>query len=628
MSLIQLRDVKLGFGGPSILAGINLVIESGERVCLVGRNGAGKSTLFKILAGQLTAEEGTVQRQQELRTALLDQQVVEIDDQDTVFDVIASGLPECGRLLQRFHHLSLELSESSDSNQLAELETIQHQLETNGGWSLQQRVTTAVSRFGLDAESLFNTLSGGQKRRALLAQALVTEPDLLLLDEPTNHLDIASIEWLEQFLLGYRGTLMFVSHDRQFVQSMATRIIDLDRGQLTDWPGDYSKYVAGKEAWLENEANEAAEFDKKLAKEETWIRQGIKARRTRNEGRVRVLKKLREEQRQRRNRSGSAKFHELEQSRSGKLVIEAKDACLSYYTQPIIKSFSTTILRGDKIGILGPNGCGKSTLLKLLLGELKPDTGSIRLGSNLTIAYFDQMRSQLDRNKSVIDNLADGREKITINGHERHVISYLQDFLFSPERTRTPVKALSGGESNRLLLAKLFSKPANLLVLDEPTNDLDVDTLELLEGLLVEYKGTLLLVSHDRIFLDNVVTSTLVFDNQGQIREYIGGYQDWLRQRPSKSETATRATANKTESSQQKASTKKLAYKDQRELTELPARIEKLEQQQSELHLKLSDPIFYQNNSDKVASFKDQLTHLETELASAYARWEALEGNA
>ena len=627
MPLIQLRDVKLGFGGPSILAGVNLVIEAGERVCLVGRNGAGKSTLFKILAGQLTAEEGTVQRQQGLRTALLDQQVVEIDDQATVFDVIASGLPECGRLLQRFHQLSQQLSDSADSSQLAELESIQHQLEANGGWSLQQRVNSAVSRFGLDAESLFNTLSGGQKRRALLAQALVTEPDLLLLDEPTNHLDIASIEWLEQFLLSFRGTLMFVSHDRQFVQSMATRIIDLDRGQLTDWPGDYSKYVAGKETWLENEANEAAAFDKKLAKEETWIRQGIKARRTRNEGRVRALKKLREEQRQRRNRSGSAKFHELEQSRSGKLVIEVKDACLSYYTKPIIKPFSTTIIRGDKIGILGPNGCGKSTLLKLLLGDLKPDTGSIHLGSNLTIAYFDQMRSQLDRNKSVIDNLADGREKITINGHERHVISYLQDFLFSPERTRTPVKALSGGESNRLLLAKLFSKPANLLVLDEPTNDLDVDTLELLEGLLVEYKGTLLLVSHDRIFLDNVVTSTLVFENQGQIREYIGGYQDWLRQRQSESDTAPKTTSNKSKTTQQSPE-KKLGYKEQRELNELPKHIEKLEKLQSELHLKLSDPSFYKKNSDEVNSLKEQLTNLEAELTTAYTRWEVLEGNA
>ena len=627
MPLIQLRDVKLGFGGPSILAGVNLVIEAGERVCLVGRNGAGKSTLFKILAGQLTAEEGTVQRQQTLRTALLDQQVVEIDDQATVFDVIASGLPECGKLLQRFHQLSQQLSDSADSSQLAELESIQHQLEANGGWSLQQRVNSAVSRFGLDAESLFNTLSGGQKRRALLAQALVTEPDLLLLDEPTNHLDIASIEWLEQFLLGYRGTLMFVSHDRQFVQSMATRIIDLDRGQLTDWPGDYSKYVAGKETWLENEANEAAAFDKKLAKEETWIRQGIKARRTRNEGRVRALKKLREEQRQRRNRSGSAKFHELEQSRSGKLVIEVKDACLSYYTQPIIKPFSTTIIRGDKIGILGPNGCGKSTLLKLLLGDLKPDTGSIHLGSNLTIAYFDQMRSQLDSNKSVIDNLADGREKITINGHERHVISYLQDFLFSPERTRTPVKALSGGESNRLLLAKLFSKPANLLVLDEPTNDLDVDTLELLEGLLVDYKGTLLLVSHDRIFLDNVVTSTLVFENQGQIREYIGGYQDWLRQRRSESDTAPKTTSNKSKTTQQTPA-KKLGYKEQRELKELPKHIEKLEKLQSELHRKLSDPSYYKNNSDEVSDLKEKLTELETELTTAFTRWESLEGNA
>lgn len=626
MSLIQLRDVKLGFGGPPILAGVNLVIEAGERICLVGRNGAGKSTLFKILAGQLTVEEGQLQRKQALRTALLDQQIHETDSQASVFDIIASGLPDSGRLLQRFHHLSQQLSAAADSAQLAELESVQHQLEVNGSWDLQQRVNSVISRFGLNADSHFDALSGGQKRRALLAQALVTEPDLLLLDEPTNHLDITSIEWLEAFLLGYRGTLMFVSHDRQFVQRMATRIIDLDRGQLTDWPGDYNKYVAGKEALLENQASEAAAFDKKLAKEETWIRQGIKARRTRNEGRVRALKKMREAQRARRKKTGSAKFHTLEQNRSGKLVVEAEAISLAFGDQPVIDSFSTSILCGDKIGIIGANGCGKSTLLKLLLGKLEPDSGSIRLGSNLSAAYFDQMRSQLDGSRSVIDNLADGREKITLQGRERHVISYLQDFLFSPERARTPVSALSGGESNRLLLAKLFSKPANLLILDEPTNDLDVDTLELLEALLVDYTGTLLLVSHDRAFLDNVVTSTLVFEERGQIHEYIGGYQDWLRQHRPETDTRTKTQPEKT-AAERRSAPKKLGYKEQRELTELPARIEALEQQQRDLHQKLSEPAFYQNNSEKVASLKTQLVDLESELEATYARWEALESN-
>ena len=622
---MQLRDVRLGFGGPPILDGVNLSIDAGERICLVGRNGAGKSTLFQVLAGQLTIEDGTIQRKQGLRTALLDQQVTDIGSL-SVFDVIAEGLQETGRLLQQFHQLSQQLTEPADKKQLAELERIQHQLETDGSWNVQQRVNSTISRLGLDADSLFNELSGGQKRRALLARALVTEPDLLLLDEPTNHLDITSIEWLEQFLLGYRSTLMFVSHDRQFAQRLATRIIDLDRGQLTDWPGDYSKYLAGKQALLENQAREANTFDKKLAEEEAWIRQGIKARRTRNEGRVTALKKMREERQQRRNKTGTAKFHELENSRSGKLVIEAGQLCYAIDGNTIIDQFSTTILRGDKVGIIGANGCGKSTLLRLLLGELQPDSGNVRLGSNLSVAYFDQMRSQLDKDKSVIDNLADGREKITINGRERHVISYLQDFLFSPQRVRTPVNALSGGESNRLLLAKLFSKPANLLVLDEPTNDLDIDTLELLEALLVDYSGTLLLVSHDRSFLDNVVTSTLVFEGQGQINEYVGGYQDWLRQRKPDSDPGTPVDAQNRESRRpQEARPKKLGYKEQRELKELPARIERLEQQQSDLHQKLSEPEVYQDAGDEIASIKAQLATVASELETVYARWELLE---
>jgi len=625
MSLIHIRDLKLGFGGPPLLDGIDLRIEAGERICLVGRNGSGKSTLMNLIAGRLQPEDGLIERRQGLRVALLDQSVPELAG-DTVFDVAARGLGDSGELLARYHHLSLVLAQQQDPALLAELERTQHALEAGHGWNAQQRVDSVLSRLGLPADSPFESLSGGLKRRTLLARALVEEPDLLLLDEPTNHLDIEAIEWLEEFLPGFGGTLLFVTHDRRFLQRLATRIVDLDRGRLTDWPGDYQGYLQRKQAWLDSEARQEAEFDKKLAREEAWIRQGIKARRTRNEGRVRALQQLREQRRARRTQAGSANFRKLEVERSGRLVIEAEDVSFGFGDRPLVREFSTTILRGDKIGIIGPNGVGKSTLINLLLGRLAPDSGHVRLGTKLDVAYFDQLRGQLSEDRSVIDNLADGRQQVTVNGRQRHVISYLQDFLFAPDRLHTPVRALSGGERNRLLLARLFSQPANLLVLDEPTNDLDIDTLELLEELLVNYEGTLLLVSHDRVFLDNVVTSTLVFEGDGRIGEYVGGYQDWLRQRQAPKTTKPVPTPREHKATQApRRQTRKPGYREQRELAALPARIEELEQRQVALHEAMADPDFYRRDGAEIAAAKEELEQVEQALEEAYRRWEELE---
>ena len=625
MSLIHIRDLKLGFGGPPLLDGIDLRIEAGERICLVGRNGSGKSTLMNLIAGRLQPEDGLIERRQGLRVALLDQSVPELAG-DTVFDVAARGLGDSGELLARYHHLSLVLAQQQDPALLAELERTQHALEAGHGWNAQQRVDSVLSRLGLPADSPFESLSGGLKRRTLLARALVEEPDLLLLDEPTNHLDIEAIEWLEEFLPGFGGTLLFVTHDRRFLQRLATRIVDLDRGRLTDWPGDYQGYLQRKQAWLDSEARQEAEFDKKLAREEAWIRQGIKARRTRNEGRVRALQQLREQRRARRTQAGSANFRKLEVERSGRLVIEAEDVSFGFGDRPLVREFSTTILRGDKIGIIGPNGVGKSTLINLLLGRLAPDSGHVRLGTKLDVAYFDQLRGQLSEDRSVIDNLADGRQQVTVNGRQRHVISYLQDFLFAPDRLHTPVRALSGGERNRLLLARLFSQPANLLVLDEPTNDLDIDTLELLEELLVNYEGTLLLVSHDRVFLDNVVTSTLVFEGDGHIGEYVGGYQDWLRQRQAPKTTKAVPTPREHKATQApRRQTRKPGYREQRELAALPARIEELEQRQVALHEAMADPDFYRRDGAEIAAAKEELEQVEQALEEAYRRWEELE---
>ncbi|MFP5506067.1 MAG: ATP-binding cassette domain-containing protein [Gammaproteobacteria bacterium] len=629
MPLLTLRNIHLDFGGQPLLDGADLSLDPGERVCLIGRNGTGKSTLMKLIAGEIAADGGNLDRRQGLRCARLTQDVP-ADLTGSLFDVVAGGLGEIAPLLSDYHAASLAVAHDASPANLGRLERAQHELESRDGWQWEQRVETTLSRLQLDPDLAFENLSGGLKRRALLARALVTDPELLLLDEPTNHLDLAAIAWLEEFLLGYNGTLLFITHDRSFLQRLATRIIELDRGRLTSWDCDYATYLERKQAALDTEAQQNALFDKKLSQEEAWIRQGIKARRTRNEGRVRALKKLREERRSRRELTGTAKLQIQEAERSGQLVAEAEDIGYAWNGTPIVRGFSTTILRGDKIGIIGPNGAGKTTLLRLLLGELAPDSGRVRLGTKLEVAYFDQQRSDIDETKSVLDNLAHGREMVTVNGQPRHVISYLQDFLFTPERIRQPAGTLSGGERNRLLLARLFTKPFNVLVMDEPTNDLDMETLELLEEKLLEYQGTLLLVSHDRAFLDNLVTSTLAFEGDGRIGEYVGGYEDWLRQRrapaaddrPEPPRPAPAAAASPA-SPAQKAS--KRSYKEQRELEALPARIETLERDVAALHAQLADPAFYRQDAETIAAGRARLGALEAELQSAYARWEALE---
>ncbi|MCP3667973.1 MAG: ATP-binding cassette domain-containing protein [Gammaproteobacteria bacterium] len=625
MPLITLRNIQLGYGGPALLDNLDLTIEPGERLCLLGRNGAGKSTLMKLIAGEIQADDGEFNVQQGACITRLTQEVPS-DLTGTVFQVVAGGLGELGELVQQYHQISVDLAHGGDEKLLDQLSRIQHDLEAADGWQTEQRVETVVSRLSLDPDINFEALSGGLKRRVLLARALVQEPDLLLLDEPTNHLDIESIDWLEEFLKGYKGTLLFVTHDRLFLRRLATRIIELDRGQLTDWPGDYDNFLRRKAEMLNAEEKANARFDKKLAQEEVWIRQGIKARRTRNEGRVRALEALRSERGQRRNQQGKAKMALQDADRSGKLVVEAEGISYAWDEKPVIKAFSTTIIRGDRIGIIGPNGAGKTTLLNLLLGRLEQQSGQIKLGTKLEVAYFDQLREVLDDEKSVQDNLAQGSDKIEINGHSKHVISYLQDFLFTPDRVRQPVKALSGGERNRLMLAKLFSRPANILVMDEPTNDLDVETLELLEELLLEYKGTLLLVSHDRAFINNVITSTLVFEGDGQVNEYIGGYDDWMRQRKMletpKCDSRPQVEA---ESKIQKKKPVKLSYKDQRELDQLPKKIEELEQSIESIQKEMSDPAIYQQGGDRISQLQESLSKREAELQSAYDRWEVLD---
>jgi ATP-binding cassette subfamily F protein uup len=631
MSLITLRDVDLSFGGPLLLDHINLTIERGERICLIGRNGTGKTTLMHMINGELDAESGEIIRRQGLRVARMDQSADSVIG-TTIFEFTAQGLGTLGEALTRYHVLSKQLAEGADGDELmAQLETLQHQLDHGNGWQQHAQVDTVISRLQLDPDAQVNTLSGGFKRRALLARTLVQEPDILLLDEPTNHLDIESIEWLEDFLKSYRGTLLFITHDRAFLRHLATRIIELDRGQLTSWPGDYDTYLRRKQEALDAEASENSRFDKKLAQEEIWIRQGIKARRTRNEGRVRALKKMRDERRARRTRTGSVSLAVQDQQRSGKLVIEADDISWSHNDIAYVDHLSTTIMRGDKIGIIGANGSGKTTLLKLLLSELEPHQGRVRLGTQLEIAYFDQHRAKLDLEATVIENVGEGSDQITINDQSKHIIGYLQDFLFAPERARTPVKALSGGERNRLLLAKLFAKPANLLVMDEPTNDLDAETLELLEDLLVNYQGTLLLVSHDRSFLDNVVTSTLVFEADHQINEYVGGYSDWIHQR-SQSLVAARPTLPKaapkaTPQSPPPPPRRKLSYKETQELETLPKIIDALETEQTDIHAAMAQTDFYKQGDAAIATTKARLETIENELATAFERWEALEDN-
>jgi ATP-binding cassette subfamily F protein uup len=624
MPLVTLQDIYLSYGQPTLIDHINLVIEPGERVCLIGRNGAGKSTLLKILTGQVIADDGVLKRAAGVKIAQLEQSVPH-DATGSVFDVIAEGLGEEGKLAARYHHLILQLGNDPSDQVLRELEEVQAELERVDGWDINQRVEAIVTKMELNPDVDISSLSGGYKRRVLLARALVCNPDLLLLDEPTNHLDIDAIQWVEQFLLKWEGALLFISHDRRFMDNLATRFIEIDRGQLAEFNCNYSTYIQRKKEMLEIEDKHNALFDKRLSQEEVWIRQGIKARRTRNEGRVRALEALRVEYANRRKQLGTAKMDIQQAEKSGKIVAEADNISFAFDDgKAVVQSFSTLIQRGDKVGLIGRNGVGKTTLLKLLLGQLEPQLGHIKTGTNLNIAYFDQYRSALDESKTVQDNVSGGRDMLDVGGKSRHVISYLQDFLFSPDRCRQPVSALSGGERNRLLLAKLFTRPSNILVLDEPTNDLDIDTLDLLEELLIDYKGTVLLVSHDRAFLNNVVTSTLVFEGNAVINQYVGGYDDWLRQRSVEQSKAS-TTSSPGPKTQAKPATKKRSYKVQRELDMLPGEIEKLEVEIAAISEQINQPDFYQADRSVTAPIEQNLVALQEQLNHCYQRWEELE---
>jgi ABC transport system ATP-binding/permease protein len=600
MTLVSVQNVTVAFGGPPVLEHATLSIEKGERVCILGRNGAGKSTLLRVLCGDLTPEDGEIVRRPGLRTALLAQEVPE-GLRGTVFDIVAAELTAAKQPSEEMHH--------------------------DETWHIPPQVETVLSRMRLDPHASFEQLSAGLKRRVLLARGLVGTPDILLLDEPTNHLDIDAICWLEDFLLRFGNTIVFVTHDRAFLRRLATRIVDVERGRLTSYSCSYDTYLERKEAELEVEATQQGLFDKKLAREEVWIRQGIKARRTRNMGRVRALERMRAEREDRRERLGSVRLTAQDAERSGRLVIRAEGVSFSYGDLNIVRDFSTTILRGDKVGIIGPNGSGKSTLLRLLLGDLAPDRGTVRLGTRIEAVYFDQLRAQLDDDKTAAENVGEGREILTVDGKRRHILSYLQDFLFTPDRARTLVRVLSGGERNRLLLARLFTRPCNLLVMDEPTNDLDIETLELLEEFLVEFSGTLLLVTHDRAFLTNVVTSTLVLEEGGRVGEYVGGYDDVIRQRtpeeapkPKKPQPAAKKPRPPVEGP------RKLSYKERREFEALPDRIAALEEEQRSQYEIMADPLFYRRDGAEIARAKERLEELEREIDEAYRRWEELEG--
>jgi ATP-binding cassette subfamily F protein uup len=582
MTLVILKDVNISFGGPTLLDTVDLQIKRGERICLIGRNGAGKSTLLKLIHGELLPDNGTITKTKGLKTSLLTQEVP-LNFDGSVYDIVASG---------------------------------QH----------QQQVQTVISRMGLDEKASYGELSAGLKRRVLLARALVSDPDILLLDEPTNHLDIDAIIWMEQFLQRFVKTMIFVTHDRAFLNRLATRIVEIDRGTVTSFTGNYEDYLSRKEEMLGNESARIAEFDKQLRSEEIWFRQGIKARRTRNEGRVRALMKMRAEVKQRRARSGNVRLMLQGGERSGRLAINARDVTFAYGGQSILSGFSTTVMRGDKVGIIGPNGCGKTTLLRILLGKIEPDSGYVRHGTRLEIAYFDQLRAQLDETKTLQQNVAENGEMIVVNGKPRHVIGYLQDFLFSPDQVRGPITALSGGERNRLLMAKLFTRPSNVLVLDEPTNDLDAETLELLEAMLIDYAGTVLIVSHDRTFLNNAVTSTLVFEDEGRVREYVGGYDDWIRQRPQEGESEPGPQQRKTRPRRVAAGPRKLTFKEKSELEQLPDIIEDLETQKNTLFVTMADPLLYKTSGAEVVKLQARLDELERDLEKAYTRWELLEG--
>lgn len=636
MTLLRLEQLQLAYGTQVLLNRADLTVEKGERLALVGRNGTGKSTLLKLVAGDIQADDGTIWRAPGLKIGVLAQELPESSGM-TIFDMVAQGLPEAGELLSEYQHLIND--PDPDMNRMA---TLQTRLEAIDGWSFHQRIDVVLTRLGLPPEAEMSALSGGWRRRVALARALVSEPDLLLLDEPTNHLDLDTIAWLEEQLLAFNGAVLLITHDRAFLSKLATHILELDRGKLGRYPGVYAEYQERKQHELEIESRENALFDKKLAQEETWIRQGIKARRTRNEGRVRALEAMRNERSQRRERQGTANLTVDSGERTGKRVVELKGVSQYFGDDTILRNVNLEVMRGDRIGFLGRNGAGKTTLLKILLGELAPSEGSVQLGTNLKVAYFDQLRAGLELEKTVYDNVAQGSDRVSVGGKDRHVMSYLQDFLFTPDRVRQPVKALSGGESNRLLLAKLFTQPANVLVLDEPTNDLDMETLELLEELLLDFDGTLLLVSHDRTFMDNVVTSMLAFEGEGRVREYVGGYTDWIRQGgklpPAPWEGAARQQTEPTSAPAPEVVEKpvneparksvKLSYKLQRELDALPAEIERLEQEVETLEQEVGDPGFYQQEATAVTARLQALEKVQQSLETAMERWMELEAMA
>ncbi|MEZ9059841.1 ABC transporter ATP-binding protein [Vibrio pelagius] len=632
MALLTIHNGQLAFGDHPLLDRADFALQENERVCLVGRNGAGKSTLMKVLAGEIIMDDGKMQVTQDVVVSRLEQDPPR-NEEGTVYEYVSGGLAEIGKKLKIYHDLLDLIAEDPSEKNINRLARVQEELDHANAWRFDDRVNNVLGALKLSPNTKLTDLSGGWQRKAALARALVCDPDVLLLDEPTNHLDVTTIEWLEGFLKDFRGSIIFISHDRAFIKSMATRIVDLDRGQLSSFPGDYDNYLVEKEEALRVEEMQNAEFDKKLAQEEVWIRQGIKARRTRNEGRVRALKKLREERQNRREVQGKAVIQIDDAQRSGKIVFEAENLNFGFEGKEIVKDFSFNIMRGDRIALIGPNGCGKSTVLKLLLDQLKPDSGRLHCGTKLEVAYFDQYREILDPEKSVIDNLADGKQEVMVGGRERHALSYLQDFLFSPKRARTPVKALSGGEKNRLLLARIFLKSNNLLILDEPTNDLDIETLELLEDLLANYQGTLLLVSHDRQFVDNTVMTSWIFEGNGVIEEFVGGYHDAQQQRaqvlqsrqvekPSKKAKVVEETPK---TAPAKAKPKKLSYKLQRELEALPMRLEELEAQIETLQEEVNEPSFFSKPVEQTQPVLDKLSAAEQELEVAFERWEELE---
>lgn len=634
-TVLTLESLQLAFGMQPLLDGAELRVERGERICLLGRNGEGKSSLLRIITGELTPDAGEVSVPEGVRVAVLPQELPEVRNR-TAYNVVADAFPETARLLDEFQALSMSAGNDDDLNRL---QNVQERLEELDGWRFDQRIRTTLEQYQIPPEVSLDTLSGGWQRRVLLAKAMVTQPDLLLLDEPTNHLDVPAIQWLETALSQFSGAVLFVSHDRAFIRAMATRIIELDRGRLSSWPGDYDRYLEAKEKAIADEERQRAEFDKKLAQEEQWIRQGVKARRTRNQGRVKHLQAMREERRERRERSGKARIQVEDAGRSGKLIAEAIGAGFAYETdKPLIRDLDLTLIRGDKIGLIGENGSGKTTLLRLLLGQLEPTSGEIKRGTRQEVAYFDQLRGQLDPERTALDNLSEGREFIEVNGRSRHIMGYLQEFLFTPDRARSQVRVLSGGERARLLLAKLFSQPANILVLDEPTNDLDVDTLELLEAQLVEFPGTVILISHDREFLDHVAGSVFFLDGEGGVHETIGGFSDWRREggvfpserqtrKPGRGATAMPSSDNRQGDSavSEGRGGNKLSYKYKRELEQLPEQIRLLEQQIEDLHEQVSDPDFYQGDPEEVQQVLDRLSRTEGDLEAAMERWVELE---